>query len=281
MQRPTGWLPSFVSLCALAGCVDTDDTTSIEAPASCGDPTAYTPYGSDAHPIGDADAMPWQGATTPYPAGVEDFRQYANAATVECGSNKGARSHVDVTAGCLVATAGTHGQMVSTDGGAFRTLALGYAGGSTRPIKWTDQSVEYRFFYAASSGAGVNPGFKAFARYRTEDDLYVASWRLDGVVQIQKKQCGQYTALKILPSYGAPAPDVWHTLRFDAIDDKLELYLDGKRVISITDTTFSWGTAGIRTDAVSGALIDDWSVTGGRLADRGRGELADVVGNQR
>ena len=288
MQRPMGWLPWLAALCAFASCVESGDAIVASeqgdvytTPASCGDPGAYTPYGTGTHPVGSLDELPWEGSTTAYPAGVEDFRAYTALATVECGSNKSARSYLDVTAGCLVATAATRGEIVSTAGGAFRALALGYTEDDPEhAIKWTDQSIEYRFFYTATSGAGVNPGFKAFARYRTEDDLYVASWRMDGVVQIQKKECGSYTALKILKTYGPPAPNVWHTIRFDAVGNQLSLYLDGVRVIAITDDTFAWGTVGIRTDAVTGALIDDWRVTAGG-DERGAREHAQTAIRQR
>ncbi|MDQ3365349.1 MAG: DUF1080 domain-containing protein [Myxococcota bacterium] len=227
--------------------------------------SAYTPYVGGSSPVGTVALRPWRGYSTTYPAGNEDFRGYGSSlpAAVECGGTKTARSHLDVTAGCLTAVnVGdlTRGKITSTTDGAFRALALGFAAGNSAPIKWTDQSIEYRFFYAGISGPGVNPGFKAFTRYRSEDDLYVASWRADGVVQIQKKQCGVYTVLGVLKAYGKPTPNTWHTLRFSAVGSRLELFLDGKRVMSVTDTAFAWGTAGIRTDAMSGAYIDDWRV---------------------
>ena len=290
MQRPTGWPPLIALVCAFAvGCVDsvetvepvdggdddvvlpptTDDPTNESEtddtqpppPVVCNDPSTYTPYSMETHPTGTVTAMPWRGAGTTYPASNEDFRDYTMPAMVECSNNKGTRSHLDVTAGCLNAITGTRGQIVSTDGGAFRTLALGYTQADpAHAIRWTDQSIEYSFFYTATSGAGVLPGFKAFARYNTEDDLYVASWRTDGVAQIQKKQCGVYTALKVLKTFGAPAPNTWHRMRLDAIGNTLELYLDGVKVITVTDNAFASGTMGIRTDAMTGALIDDWRV---------------------
>lgn len=234
----------------------------IEPPAetaTCDDPAAYTPYSTTAHPIGPARELPWHGAHTTYPASLEDFRAYGEA-TVECSRDKSAVSHLDVTAGCLTAVANTRGRITSTSDGAFRSIVLGYTDDASHPIRWTDQTIEYAFFYAATSGPGVLPGFKAFARYNTEDDLYVASWRTDGVVQIQRKQCGVYTPLKIIEDFGAPAPNTWHRIRFSAIGDVLELSLDGARVITVTDPAFASGTLGIRTDAMTGALIDDWSV---------------------
>ena len=47
----------------------------------------------------------------------------------------------------------------------------------------------------------------------TEYDLYVGSWRMDGVVQIQKKHCGEYTILKRIANFGPPSPNVWRWSR--------------------------------------------------------------------
>jgi len=128
-------------------------------------------------------------------------------------------------------------------------------------VKWTDQRIEYRFSYASQTSTVGNPGFKAFARYRTEDDLYVASWRIDGVVQIQKKQCGVYTTLAVLPNFGAPSKNAWHTIRFDVVGIHLVLALDGNQVLAVDNSAFSWGTTGIRIDSASGAYLDDWHVS--------------------
>ena len=286
--RPRGWPPSILALvyaCVIAaGCVDNgesiepsigDDQQSDESPTTsdepgsettqnedeadqppppmvCNDPSAYTPYTTATHPTGSVLAMPW---------GTESFTAYPASAMVECSNNKSTRHHLDVTAGCLNTVNDTHGVISSTSAGAFRAVVLGYAPtDSDHPVRYTDQSIEYSFFYTGTSGAGVLPGFKAFARYNTEEDLYVASWRVDGVVQIQRKQCGVYTPLEILKTYGAPSTNAWHTIRFTAIGDTLELYLDGAKVITVTDQAFASGTMGIRTDAMTGALIDDWRV---------------------
>ena len=237
-----------------------DDDTQPPPPVVCNDPSAYTPYSTDVHPTGRVSALPWHGASTTYPGSLEDFRGYG-LAMVECSNAKSTRSHLDVTAGCLSAIADTHGQISSTSAGAFRAVVLGYTDADpAHAIRWTDQSIEYSFLYTATSGAGVLPGFKAFARYNTEEDLYVASWRMDGVVQIQRKQCGVYTALKILKDFGAPSAGAWHRMKLSAVGNRLELFLDGVKVISVTDNAFASGTMGLRTDAMTGALIDDWRV---------------------
>lgn len=229
----------------LAGCIAEADDTFGEAvdEATC-TPTAdvYSPYAaSTSYPSGTVEELPWRG---------EDFEAYASPETVECASNKRRRAHLDVTAGCLTAvTLGDRYRRGRISSDTFRAVALG--------AKWTDQSIEYRFLYRTASGGGVNPGFKAFTRYRTEDDLYVASWRLDGIAQIQKKHCGRYTTLAWIP-FAPPSPNTWHRLRFDAVDNTLILHLDSTPVLTASSATFSWGTAGIRIDGLPSAYLDDW-----------------------
>jgi len=242
------------------------DTVSPDVTSSCTEPAAtYTPYAGGSSPSGTVAQYPWRGTSSTYPNGDEAFAGYGTAlpTTVECSSAKSMRTHLDVTAGCLSAVAigsYTRGQIQAESDDAFRMVALGHTANNSAPVKWTDTGVQYRFYYSAQHGTLNNPGFKAFLRYRTEDDLYVASWRTDGVVQIQRKQCGIYTPLKILPSYGAPSKNAWHTLKFTAVGPTLTLTLDGKQVIQVNDSNFSWGTAGIRVDAMDGAYLDDWQV---------------------
>lgn len=228
----------------------------------------YTPYtGAGVFPTGTVADHPWVGPSMlgNYPDGDEDFRGYTSMPTVvECASDKTRRAYVDVTDGCLdgVMVGGyTRGQLNPDSSHLFRAIALGYdAGDATHPVKWTDEGIEYRFFYSAQVGDNGFPGFKAFLRYSSEYDLYVASWRMDGTVQIQRKQCGEYAWLKILPSYGRPSPNAWHTLRFTAVGDELRLYLDGNLAIDVHDDHLAAGTAGMRIDSMDGAYIDDWKV---------------------
>ena len=240
--------------------------TSAGATLTTGCPTTYggdvyTPFANlGPVSVGTVDTYPWRGPTT-YPDGMEDFRGYTTPASIECGSNKNVRDHVDVTAGCLSAVSASgdkRGQIQLTADGYYRSFALPYDAVNGRRVAWADQAVEYKFFYSAWTGMEGNPGFKAFVRYLTEYDLYVASWRRDGVVQIQKKQCGTYTTLKRIASFGAPSMNAWHTIRFEVVGSTLKLYLDGQLVITTTDSSIKHGTAGIRIDSANGALIDDW-----------------------
>ena len=82
---------------------------------------------------------------------------------------------------------------------------------------------------------------------------------MDGKVNIKRKSNGAYKTLAEV-TMPKPSANAWHKIQFHAIGNKLELYLDGNKVLSATDSTFAWGTAGIRTDAMNGAYLDEWTV---------------------
>lgn len=212
---------------------------------------------------GPVSARPWR---TLHNVGVEDFEAWSHGELIGQSADRAdpVNPWIAVTCGALYAAeiggAYMRGRIEPTDEGAFRALAYGYAAAEGAPVQWTDQTIDYRFTYRAAGLDGVNPGFKAFARYQDEDNLYVASWRFDGVIQIQRKQAGVYTTL-IMVRGAAPASGVWHRLRFSAIGDVLELSLDGHVVVAVVDGTFAWGVVGIRTDATPGAYLDDLRVS--------------------
>lgn len=227
-------------------------------------PDVYTPF-ADLSSVSTASVatLPWRGKSSSYPDTSEDFRAYAVPDTVECSNNRGERDYVDVTSGCLDAAmfgGDKVGKIHGTSDGYYRSFALPYDSAANRQVAWGDQGVEYRFNYSAWTNNVSGPGFKAFVRYLTEYDLYVASWREDGVVQIQKKQCGEYTVLKRNNTYGAPSKNTWHTIRFEVKGSELRLYLDGTFAMSATDDSITHGTAGIRIDSAENSYIDNWRV---------------------
>lgn len=249
-MKPPVWGPALGALVCLGACIgDVDDEAVVEAEATCGDPSAYNPFVGPAH-TATASAVPW----------AENFDSYRAPQSIECDSTKSALANLDVTAGCLtsalISDTYRRAAVKLTPAGAFRAVALPRE--KAELVKWTDQHNEFRV-YVAGTTDGVLPGVKAFVRYRSEDDLYVASWRFDGVVQIQKKQCGEYT---ILARVDLPPPTfrAWHRMRFDAVGENLALYLDDKLVLTTKASAFSWGTAGIRLDGVTGTYLDDWRV---------------------
>jgi hypothetical protein len=240
----------------------------VEAPGCPSYPAGtYTPYANGSSERDTVAAVPWRGPDGGYPNGDEDFSAYGAGEMVECSSDKSTRAYLDVTDGCLEAIytgTGTvmRGGIQATSDGYYRAVALGFAPGDPdHAVRWTDQAVSYRFHYTKQTGDVGNPGFKLFARYNTELDLYVASWRTDGVVQIQKKQCGDYTPLVIDESYGAPSPNAWHDIEFKAVGEQLSFYVDGKLAVSAADATFKSGTAGMRIDSMNDAAIETWRVS--------------------
>jgi hypothetical protein len=229
----------------------------------------FTPYGAGSFPSNTVEALPWRGAASTYPDGTEDFRGYPTLPVqVECSSDRAERSYVEVTSSCLDAVQITGGDgtlytrgKVRLVGSDFRALALGYSStDTTHPIKWTDQGIKFRFLHKGKTADTNFPGFKAMLRYRSENDLYVASWRFDGTIQIQRKWCGVYTTLAILQDQPPPSQDVWHELKFEAKGTTLNFYIDGVLKLTTTVGTFSWGTAGIRIDSADGTYLDDWSI---------------------
>lgn len=224
----------------------------------------YTPF-RDLSSVSTASvaALPWRGKASSYPETTEDFRAYAVPDAVECSNQRNTRDYVDVTSGCLDAVmfgGDKVGKIHGTSDGYYRSFALPYDAAANQQVAWGDQGVEYRFYYSEWTNNVSGPGFKAFVRYLTEYDLYVASWREDGVVQIQKKQCGEYTVLERNNNFGAPSKNAWHTIRFQITGNEMRLYLDGAFVMSATDDSIAHGTAGIRIDSAEGSYIDDWKV---------------------
>lgn len=201
----------------------------------------------------------------------ENFESYADGSILECSSNMYSLPRIDVTSGCLSSKYAGEWKRGWTDDSVFRAVAIGkHADG--REIKWTDQTTEYRAYIKNWHNNGDVPewsGLHAFVRYRTSDDLYVASIRYDGLVTIKRKWKGIYTSLAetqlnnqfrtYLDANGKLATGKWYQIRFSAIGNNLKLYLDGDLLLSVSNDTFSWGTTGIRIDN-SSTYIDEWKL---------------------
>jgi hypothetical protein len=247
-----------------AGSADTggDGGGSASIPEGLTAPPACSANYHDVYSPFPANQQAIVGPVSQYPWSMVDFSNFPLGENIECGSNKGAVSYLDVTAGCLSAETfqqNPRGQVHTTADNYYRSFALPTSNGT--PVKWTDQSVEYDFYFSGYTGSVSNPGFKLFARYLDEYDLYVASFREDGTAQIQKKECGVYTTLKRIPNYGSPSLNQWHHIKFEAIGNDLRFYIDGQLAVSVHDTTFAAGAAGIRIDDTDGAYIDNWKVS--------------------
>jgi hypothetical protein len=187
--------------------------------------------------------------------GFEGFETYANGSVIESSANKALQSHLEVTSGTLTSRyVGAAGyRRAKTDTFNFRMLIQGLWSG--KRVKWTNQAITARFYVDAWHASGNTwQGVHLFGRYRTENDLYVASLRRDGSTLIQRKLCDDYTQLDtdwLKDAGGARLrfnDGQWYTLTFSAVGNQLKFFVDDVEQLAVTDGTFSWGTMGIRTD---------------------------------
>lgn len=260
-SRRTSRLFSGLSVLAIGASLALPPSTGAAQP----NPAPYDPFPEPGNYVtGTASAYPWVG---------ESFQGYSNGQTVECSSNKAAQPHLDATSGCITARYFDQGMRGWIDRYNFRALAVGLHGGAR--VKWTDQVAEYRAYLDSwlSKADGTRPdwsGLHIFARYQDEDHLYVAAFRHDGKVTIKKKNGYEsYVDLAVgryLPVGQTPALGQWYALKFAAVGDRLDFYIDDQLVLTAHDDDpvaygdpFTWGTTGIRIDYVT-AYLDDWSV---------------------
>jgi len=215
-------------------------------------PSTYDFYPGTGYPSGSVARYPWQ---TPAGMDFEGFETYANGSVIEHSTNKALQSHLEVTSGTLTSQyvgAATY-RRAKTETFNFRMLIQGVSRG--KRVKWTHQAIEARFYVEAWHSSD-NPwqGVHLFSRYRTENDLYVASLRRDGSTLIQRKLCGKYTRLdtgRLKDASGATRPfnaRQWYRFTFSAVGNQLKFFVNNVEQLAVTDGTFSWGTMGIRTD---------------------------------
>ncbi|HEX5746443.1 MAG TPA: hypothetical protein VFZ09_09365 [Archangium sp.] len=229
----------------LAGaCGGTEALDEADAPE-----TAYDFY-PDSHYIicTSASSCPWAG---------ENFEAYAEGALVECSSDSSQRAHVEVTSGCLASKSAGTGRQGWTSTSNFRALSRLYVDG--KKVGWKTAAPSYRASIQDwQADAPAWAGLHVFARYQTENDLYVASYRKDGLVTIKKKLGGVSTTLaqKML---GAPETRTWHTVKLSVSGDTLQYFVDGALQLTAHDTSLTWGTTGLRTDSMD-VYLDDWKL---------------------
>ena len=218
------------------------------------DSSTYDPFPADhsTYPLFDAaTANSWSG---------DDFESYSHNSTIASAS--GGASHIDVTSGILKSKH-LNGSQVSkrawTNTHNFRMLAD--AEYDQKKLRYTDGTQQIRvYFDAVHTQPAHYAGAHLFTRYQTENDLYVASLRLDGQVMIKKKHCDSYSTLATAPfSQGAVSLDTWYEISFAAYGNNLTLYVDGEEELSVNDDTFSWGSMGVRIDYTD-TYMDDWYI---------------------
>ncbi len=90
-------------------------------------------------------------------------------------------------------------------------------------------------------------GIHLFSRYQTEDDLYVASIRVDGLSTIKKKIKGEYTTLQQSHIQQIQLQQNYR-LHFSVCDNTLSLLLNNVMIMQYIDTDLQSGCCGVRTD---------------------------------
>jgi hypothetical protein len=242
---------------------------------------------------------------------TETFNEYADNETVECASGKSLRAHLDVTSQCLrkkTISDGSTGYSASVEHALLdlprgeeyrkiRALAFSLDPQGNR-VLWTNQEHRLRLFLSsldkkeplkdcnpedpddtekAEECVSGNQGMSMFARYRTENDHYVASLKTDGYMFIKQKFCNKYIPLEEGWFESPVSTRNWYNLVFRAEDVKhpetgapgVKLTFtvtrpsDGYRK-TLTKThyessRFPNGTGGFRTDYIRG-YVEDWRV---------------------
>ena len=238
-----------------------DPTTEYDLGTGTGDGLCEPDYASDVYD-------PYPGPHTGYPLfriaenplswPNETFETYVHNTLIASSSSN--IPHIDVTSGHLYAKHLNGSQTWKrgwVQSPVFRMLAKGYHSGGK--IRWTDGTQTIRvYFDAVHAHAPHYAGAHLFARYQTENDLYVASLRHDGQVMIKKKHCDTYTTLAVAAfSQGSVEQNHWYELSFSAYGDELVLAVDGHEELTAIDDTFSWGSMGVRLDYTD-TYLDDW-----------------------
>lgn len=209
------------------------------------------PGNNGSYPKGNSSTYGWPG---------DDFESYAHDEIVESRTNQSRRSHLDVTSGTLRARHLNGSRLWKrgwTDTYNFRVLSRATSGGKLVRLTDVDPAVRVHISNWDTSGPQWS-GAHIFARYQTENDLYVASLRKDGKVYIKLKHCDAYTTLAGADfSQGPVQTGTWYDLRFEVVGQRLRFYVDGHLELEAFDDTLSWGTTGVRTDYAT-MYLDDW-----------------------
>ena len=186
-----------------------------------------------------------------------DFAQLAGelGGSIAKSSAKNVHWGVVVTSGELVVGELVSGEHTKTKTGFttthnFRMLLDPPTKKKIDRVAWDNYTFSVKVclenWLAQSAETPAWSGVHLFARYNTENDLYVASLRKDGFVVIKKKIRGEYTTLAT--SKGELTLGKWYVLAFCVENAKLSFYIDGVLILETNDSTLSSGTSGVRFD---------------------------------
>ncbi len=153
-------------------------------------------------------------------------------------------------------------EVVVDDSAPTRPKVLKQSGEATYPIcikddtSIKDGSVEVKF--KPVSGKEDQAGGLIW-RCQDADNYYIARANaLEDNVTIYHTIKGKRVSFKNIDA--KVAPSIWHTLRVDFVGNRFTVTFDGRKVIEVSDDTFSKaGKVGLWTKADSVTLFDDFS----------------------
>lgn len=210
----------------------------------------HYPGNPDQYPLGTPDEFPFP---------KQDFQQYSEGEVITDSRSRNQTDPLMATSGTLVCKSMNGSKNGYTTTFNFRMLANPIDKSSLQLVRYTDTRTT--FFGGVTRWHAGQPawsGLHIFGRYQTEDNLYVASWRVDGNVTIKKKTNGQYSTLKSV-YFGPPKLGSEHLMAFQIEGNLLSYFIDGNLVAQATDNDHKWGTAGIRSD-YSDCFIDYFKI---------------------
>lgn len=195
---------------------------------------------------GNRDQYP-KGTPSEFSYPKQDFEKYSVGQLIGRSSAKDLEANIIVTSGEITCqnNGGVKDGFTTTYN--FRML-LNPMNSSKIRVGWTDYKITMlgtvmRWHPDKPDWAGMH----LFARYLTSDDLYVGSYRSDGLITIKKKIKGSYTTLASV-DIGPPDVGREYVMAFEVEGNNLRYYIDGVLRLKAVDGDLKWGTSGIRLD---------------------------------
>lgn len=251
--------------------------------ADSNDPEVYDFYVGTEFEEGESPSL------DPYP-GLE-LDGFSDGDLIEDAGGSYDVTPIEITSGKLWAKQSDWGMLGFTDTYNFRGLAVP----PDVSTQWNDLTVKASFSPKqwqdpAPSFAGIH----LFARYQTEDDLYVVSLRRNGAIYIFRKLCGNYTKIAShtardanntkLATGGELPLNQWYELEVSVQGKTLSFNINGVKQFNLSrynggyvDLTEAWspnsepltllptGTAGVRLDYVD-SLIGGFDIFQKRIS---------------
>lgn len=106
----------------------------------------------------------------------------------------------------------------------------------------TDQSISARIQETAV-GSGTQPWFGLFARYRDANNYYYVTVRNSNEISLRRLLNGATQVLDSAP-FGV-STGTWYSLRLEAVEDQLRVYVGNRLILEAADESFSEGRYGM------------------------------------